>query len=92
MVKEQCDRLTACCREVAYTTLSSFRVNDFFLVFSASHRAGLSPLPCQWRRIIGSSSGLTSDKCKKIINWMVFRQNGQEYINMPLFSGIKRQN
>ncbi|MCZ0789243.1 hypothetical protein, partial [Dickeya solani] len=55
-------------------------------------RAAFPLLPCQWRRIIGSSSGLTSDKCKKIINWMVFRQNGQEYINMQLFSGIKRQN
>ncbi|PWD71630.1 hypothetical protein DF213_14435 [Dickeya dianthicola] len=49
-------------------------------------------MPCQWRRIIGSSSGLTSDKCKKIINRMVFRQNEQEYSNVRLFNGIKRQN
>ncbi|WP_235810691.1 hypothetical protein, partial [Siccibacter turicensis] len=33
-------RLTACCREVAYITLSSFRVNFNFEVFSLS-RSGI---------------------------------------------------
>ncbi|AXF66846.1 hypothetical protein DVA44_23530 [Leclercia sp. W17] len=31
-------------------------------------------VPCQWRRIIGSSSALTSVKLKKSINRVFFRQ------------------
>ncbi|AHE61251.1 hypothetical protein EAKF1_ch3403c [Escherichia albertii KF1] len=32
-------------------------------------------VPCQWWRIIGSYSGLTSEKYKNFINRLLFRQN-----------------
>ncbi|HGT6717719.1 TPA: hypothetical protein ACM327_004227, partial [Escherichia coli] len=65
-----------------YNTLSRYRVKHFFcfslLRFSGEPRCPggvFAVVPCQWWRIIGSYSGLTSEKDKNFIVRSFFRQN-----------------
>ncbi|WP_225622845.1 hypothetical protein, partial [Citrobacter amalonaticus] len=64
-----------------HNTLSRFRVKDLFrfslwTFISEPRRPGglRAVVPCQWRRIIGSYFGLTSQKYKKLINRSLSRQ------------------
>ncbi|EOU7322297.1 hypothetical protein ACN4TB_004185, partial [Escherichia coli] len=65
-----------------HNTLSRYRVKHFFcfslLRFSGEPRCPggvFAVVPCQWWRIIGSYSGLTSEKDKNFIVRSFFRQN-----------------
>ncbi|EPP7306905.1 TPA: hypothetical protein ACGGHL_003954, partial [Escherichia coli] len=65
-----------------HNTLSRYRVKHFFcfslLRFSGEPRCPggvFAVAPCQWWRIIGSYSGLTSEKDKNFIVRSFFRQN-----------------
>ncbi|EPF4387688.1 hypothetical protein ACSSPU_004592, partial [Escherichia coli] len=65
-----------------HNTLSRYRVKHFFcfslLRFSGDPRCPggvFAVVPCQWWRIIGSYSGLTSEKDKNFIVRSFFRQN-----------------
>ncbi|RYC39356.1 hypothetical protein CTN06_17500, partial [Pectobacterium zantedeschiae] len=51
-----------------------------------------SLLPCQWRRIIGTSPPLTSAKCKIIFEWGFFQQSAVKDAVMPDFSPLIEQN
>ncbi|MDV0840867.1 hypothetical protein, partial [Klebsiella quasipneumoniae] len=84
-VKEQLRRALALCREVAYITLSSFRVkrlfcfslsvfNVAFAVESCCPGGLLAVVPCQWRRIIGGNSEVTRINSKKEFNRSLFNQ------------------
>ncbi|HGW8833721.1 TPA: hypothetical protein ACNRZS_003935, partial [Escherichia coli] len=64
-----------------HNTLSRYRVKHFFcfslLRFSGEPRCPggvFAVVPCQWWRIIGSYSGLTSEKDKNFIVRSFFRQ------------------
>ncbi|HGX3668223.1 TPA: hypothetical protein ACNEJT_004396, partial [Escherichia coli] len=65
-----------------HDTLSRYRVKHLFLLslpkFSGEPRCPggvFAVVPCQWWRIIGSYSGLTSKKYKNFIVRSFFRQN-----------------
>ncbi|HGB9609395.1 TPA: hypothetical protein ACIY9L_002567, partial [Escherichia coli] len=65
-----------------HNTPSRYRVKHFFcfslLRFSGEPRCPggvFAVVPCQWWRIIGSYSGLTSEKDKNFIVRSFFRQN-----------------
>ncbi|WP_215250076.1 hypothetical protein, partial [Escherichia coli] len=62
-------------------TLSRYRVKHLFLLSLSEFsrhpldRRVFAVVPCQWWRIIGSYSGLTSEKYKNFIVRSFFRQN-----------------
>ncbi|RYC40044.1 hypothetical protein CTN06_15035 [Pectobacterium zantedeschiae] len=53
-----------------------------------SHQLSKSLLPCQWRRIIGTSPPLTSAKCKIIFEWGFFQQSAVKDAIMSDFSAF----
>ncbi|ATY05674.1 hypothetical protein CEG88_23895 [Klebsiella aerogenes] len=53
----------------------------------------LAVVPCQWRRIIGSSETLTSPVFKKLFNRLFFAQNAIKAVVFPAFqsrNAVKR--
>ncbi|HCR57601.1 MAG TPA: hypothetical protein DIW62_07805 [Raoultella sp.] len=52
----------------------------------------LAVVPCQWRRIIGSSLTLTSPVCKKFFNRLFFQQTGPQSGKKPAFCRFKQRN
>ncbi|WP_233671889.1 hypothetical protein, partial [Pectobacterium punjabense] len=75
----------------AYTMPIRFKVKSLLTVFIKSffcHPNRVSLLPCQWRRIIGTSRRLTSAKCKIISEWFFFQQSVLKDGVMPDFSAF----
>ncbi|MEG3110031.1 hypothetical protein SC127_04755, partial [Pantoea sp. T14] len=54
------------------------------------NRHPVAGLPCQWRRIIGSSSGLTSANLKFLFNRSIFKPPAYFMNQLSLFTHKKR--
>ncbi|WP_209428714.1 hypothetical protein, partial [Pectobacterium betavasculorum] len=79
---------TSSVARAAYIMLIRFKVKSLLTAFVESfscHRNCVSLLPCQWRRIIGTSPPLTSAKCKIITEWGFFQQSAVKDSVMPDF-------
>ncbi|MDY4326876.1 hypothetical protein SOV88_21755, partial [Pectobacterium brasiliense] len=77
---------TSSVARAAYTMLFRCEVKSLLTAFGESfscHPNRVSLLPCQWRRIIGTSRPLTSAKCKKITEWGFFQQSELKDAVMP---------
>ncbi|MFW5408409.1 hypothetical protein B7L51_007285, partial [Pectobacterium brasiliense] len=83
---------TSSVARAAYTMLFRCEVKSLLTAFGESfflsHQLRKSLLPCQWRRIIGTSRPLTSAKCKKMTEWGFFQQSALKDAVMPDFSAF----